>query len=277
MTGFAGESGGDSAPRHPAVSPADLAALGSASEIPLAAYRPEHVVKCVQRALARNGVPDTSALAVRLSRDSGARSDFRRSVLVGVTSMFRDEQEFALLERQVLPELLARRPKLNVWSAGCSTGEELWSVALLLERRGALAGAGLLGTDVLAESLAVAAAGPPDVPAAARAAVRFERRDLVRDPPPPGAFDLVLCRNVAMYLRQPEQRRLHRRLAGALRPHGYLMLGRSETLLHPGLLGLTAVSRHVFRGGQPCGAGLPSGRRWRRWCSGCSPSAASGR
>src|SRR5581483_9323386 len=152
---------------------------------------------------------------------------FRRSVLVGVTSMFRDEQEFTLLERRLLPELLARRRSLSVWAAGCSTGEELRSVAVLLERRGALAGSHLLGTDLLDDS----------VIAAARDAAEL----------PPARFDLVLCRNVAIYFRPAVQRRLQRRLVAALRPGGFLMLGHSETVLDTGAAGLETVSRHAFR------------------------------
>jgi chemotaxis protein methyltransferase CheR len=225
----------------------DLRLVARASGIPLLDYAPHHVAGCLQRALVHNGVPTAQALAERLSRDRRARDVFRRSVLVGVTGMFRDEQEFVLLERRLLPELLARRRSLSVWAAGCSTGAELRSVAVLLERRGALAGSHLLGTDILDDSVIAAARDAAELPPAVRSAMSFEQQDLITAEAPPARFDLVLCRNVAIYFRPAVQRRLQRRLVAARRPGGFLMLGHSETVLDTGAAGLEAVSRHAFR------------------------------
>jgi chemotaxis protein methyltransferase CheR len=77
--------------------------------------------------------------------------------------------------------------------------------------------------------------------------LRWERRDLLREPPPPGAFDLVLCRNVAIYFEPPAQRGLHAKLAGALRPGGMLMLGAYEQLLAPGQFGLAGAGPHLYQ------------------------------
>lgn len=214
----------------------DVISLSRACGLRLDAYRPEHVSRAVGRAVARNGVGGPRELAGRLREDAAARRSFRRLVLVPVTRMFRDEDEFAILERTVLPELLARKPALSVWSAGCATGEELRSVAVLLERRGALAGSRLLGTDILDEALADAAPG-----------LRIERGDLLTDDAPAGPFDLVLCRNVSIYFAPVAQDLVRRKLVGALASGGFLMLGRAETVLDPGSHGLTAVGRHVYR------------------------------
>ena len=77
--------------------------------------------------------------------------------------------------------------------------------------------------------------------------LRWERRDLLREPPPPGAFDLVLCRNVTIYFEPPAQRAVYVKLAAALRPGGVLMLGTCERLLAPGQFGLTAAGPHLYR------------------------------
>lgn len=218
------------------VSRPDIVSLSRASGIRLDAYRPEHVARAVERAVVRNGVAAPDALAERLRRDPAARAAFRRLVLVPVTRMFRDEDEFAILEGTVLSELLTRKPALSVWSAGCATGEELQSVAVLLERRGALAGSRLVGTDILDEALARSTDD-----------VVIERRDLLTDEPPRGSFDLVLCRNVSIYFTAETQDSVRRKLVAALAVGGYLMLGRAEAVLEPRAHGLTAVGRHVFR------------------------------
>jgi chemotaxis protein methyltransferase CheR len=77
--------------------------------------------------------------------------------------------------------------------------------------------------------------------------LRWERRDLLREPPPPGAFDLVLCRNVTIYFEPPAQRAVYVKLAAALGPDGVLMLGTSERLLAPGQFGLAAAGPHLYR------------------------------
>jgi chemotaxis protein methyltransferase CheR len=167
-----------------------------------------------------------------------------------VTGLFRDPEQFELLEQQVLPGLLGSRNGFSAWSAGCSDGSELYSVVLILQRLGALARSRLLGSDLsdgrveLARRGAVVSAA---VRREARPVLRWERRDLLREPPPPGAFDLVLCRNVTIYFEPPAQRTVYVKLAAALGPGGVLMLGTCERLLTPGQFGLAASGPHLYR------------------------------
>ena len=229
---------------------ADLACLTLASGIALQSYRQAHVSACVGRALTRHGVRTTADLARKCRRDPAARSALRRSILVPVTGLFRDPEQFELLDRQVLPPLLRSRPGISVWSAGCSDGSELYTVALLLRRRGVLGQCRLLGSDVLDERVELARRGEmvsEAVRSDARGVLRWERRDLLHGPPPAGSFDLILCRNVAIYFEAAAQRGLHARLARAVRPGGMLLLGRSERLLCPDQYGLTQAGPHLYR------------------------------
>src|SRR5207247_4979695 len=118
-----------------------------------------------------------------------------------------------------------------IWSAGCADGSELASVAVLLDRQGALERSFLLGSDLLDENLAAARSGrfgglalEPRV----GSALRWEQRDLVRDGAPGGRWHLILCRNVAIYLAPEAKRALYATLASALAHGGVLLLGRSE-------------------------------------------------
>ena len=181
------------------------------------------------------------------------------AIVIGVTSFVRDPPVFAALRRKVLPALLASnggRP-LRVWSVGCSDGAELYSVAMLLDACGALDGdrrrCELLGTDCRPEAIARAAAGAFDPPALRGLPNEFARRyfafdgvqyridpalqDAARwrvadalDPAstPPGAWDLVLCRNVIIYLQPSAAASLWATLQSALRPGGLLVLGKAE-------------------------------------------------
>jgi len=226
------------------------ATLSRASGLSLDAYRPDHVAERVRRALDREGAPDVRGLADVIARAADARARFRRSVAVSVTGLFRDAGQFDLLERKLLPELLASGRRLRVWSAGCADGSELYSVAVLLQRLDALDDTFLLGSDLLEENLALARGGvyegvtfSPSV----RARLRWEQRDLVREGPAAGKWRLVLCRNVAIYLDARSKRKLHAALAGSLTHDGVLMLGRSERIDDPRALGLRSVEPHVYR------------------------------
>jgi chemotaxis protein methyltransferase CheR len=226
-----------------------LQALSAASGLRLETFRQEHVADRIRRAIAAEGVATADALAAVLRDDPRARERFRRSVAVSHSGFFRDPEQFEALEERILPRLLERSTRLRVWSAGCANGLELWSVAVVLSRLGALEGALLLGSDLLEENLDVARAGVYDVveiSPARRLRARWERRDLAQEPSPPGRFDLVLCRNVAIYLHPDVKARVHRLLAGALSPGGVVMLGRSERLGDPAALGLRRVEPHVY-------------------------------
>jgi chemotaxis protein methyltransferase CheR len=228
----------------------ELASLARVCGIPLASYRRAHLETCVGRSLARSGLRTVPDLISLCQRDAAAKAALLRCVLVPTTRLFRDPEQFELLEKDILPGLVAGRRGVRVWSAGCSDGSELYSVALVLRRLGALHGSRLVGSDVLEERIVAARRGGPaqlPMPTEVRAAARWELRDLIRDAAPPGRFDLVLCRNVLIYFEPPVHDLVPVKLAAALRPGGVLMLGRSERLLEPARLGLTRVAPHAYR------------------------------
>jgi chemotaxis protein methyltransferase CheR len=224
--------------------------LSHASGLELQAYRSEHVAERVRRALEREDAQTPAELARVIAHDVAARSRFRRSIAISVSGLFRDPAQFELLERELLPPLLARGGRLKVWSAGCADGSELYSIGQLLARLGVINRAFLLGSDLLDENLEAARRGvyggisiDPEL----KTHVRWERRDLVREGAPLGRWQLVLCRNLAIYLAPHARTALHETLAGALAADGVLLLGRSERLSDPAGLGLEAVAPHAYR------------------------------
>ena len=239
-------------------------------------YKPETLRRRLPACL--RAVRATSATQARalLRRNPELIGPALDALLIGVTSFFRDEGVFESLRRRVLPELVRRwraggcaRP-LRVWSVGCSNGAELYSVALLLVELGALwpGRCELVGTDCRAEALARAEAGtfgpqelkgvPPAllrqffvceeehyrVRADVRSIPRWRRRDALGEPEP-GPWDLVLCRNLAIYLQPDATSRLWSSLAGVLRPGGVLVLGKAERPL--GAAGLAPDGSCVYR------------------------------
>jgi chemotaxis protein methyltransferase CheR len=243
-------------PRAGAASPAAdeprIGALSRALNLDLGDFRSEHVQARVAGALEREGLGDWDVLLRLARRDPATRTRLRRSIAIGFTARGRDPEQLALLERRLLPPLLAEGRALRIWSAGCSTGAELCDLAEALARREARP-ARLLGSDLLDENVAVASAGHADGRpcACALAGARYEQRDVVRGGSPGGRWDLVLCRNVAIYLGARARALLHAAVAGALAPGGILMLGRSERLADPAALGLERAGPHAYRRRDP--------------------------
>jgi chemotaxis protein methyltransferase CheR len=183
------------------------------------------------------------------------------SIVVGETYLFREyDQLLFLVDDLLLPAVEAgHRPR--VWSAACATGEEPFSVAILLHRRGALGQVELVASDISPRALERARGGvlarralrhlPPidvsdcltELPAGTlaispfiRDAVTWQRVNLVDQSAVSGLgrFDVVLCRNVLIYFDDPTARRVIELLAGALVPGGVLLVGVSESLLRFG-------------------------------------------
>jgi chemotaxis protein methyltransferase CheR len=184
------------------------------------------------------------------------------ALLNNETYFFRDRGPFDVLERHALPVLAQRREKskrLRIWSAGCSTGQEAYSLAMLFadapeQWRGWTID--ILGTDVSTSCVDRARSGVftqfeiqrglginqmikwfEEVADGWRAVeplrkpVRFQVHNLLEPVPHPGDFDVVLCRNVLLYL-SPERKALaFERIAGAMAEDGWLMLGAGETVI----------------------------------------------
>jgi chemotaxis methyl-accepting protein methylase len=234
--------------------------------------------RCLRRRVAvrmrATGTHRFADYAARLQADPREYARLVDALTINVTKLFRNWDAWAALDALVLTPFAesARRGAegggVRAWSAGCSTGEEAYSLAALLHARlGAAAGAAVprvLGTDVDAPSLAAAAAGvyaepafadapgdlraryfaePATIASAAgsagawrvapelRALTRFAAHDLLRDPAPAGPWDLIACRNVVIYFDRASQEALFERFHAALAPGGVLFLGRVETLL----------------------------------------------
>jgi chemotaxis methyl-accepting protein methylase len=249
-------------------SPLALATLRAAGLDP-GVYRPAPLVRrvpaCVRAIRAGTEEAACRALAVTPARTEPMLS----TLLLGVSAFFRDEAVFELLARAVVPGLPADRP-IRVLSVGCSHGAELYSVAMLLDDAGRLDQAELVGVDCRAEALDQARAALFDdaavaaLDAATRArhfvengrshqpAARLRARttwvcaDATRHVPP-GPWDLVLCRNLAMYLVPAASDALFVRLTRHLVPGGHLVVGKAER--PPAGLPLTMLGRcvHVRR------------------------------
>jgi len=190
--------------------------------------------------------------------------NFINAITTNLTAFFREDHHFDFLRETLVPGWTnsgGGRPRVRIWSAGCSTGEEPYSIAMTLRESlasTAISDVALLATDIDTNVLATAAAGVYEatrVESMSRARmskwfrrgrganadkvkvvpelqemIRFRQLNLMQEWPVRGAFDLIFCRNVVIYFDKPTQRKLFARFAEKLAPRGYLIIGHSETL-----------------------------------------------
>ncbi len=186
-------------------------------------------------------------------------ANFVDAVSTNETYFFREGNHFSALAGSVLPELLRTRRQVRIWSAGCSTGEEVYTLRIVADQAARAAGARepeIVGTDISTAVIARAREGiyrdralrlvPPELleqyflPAAdgafqvkeeTRARVDFRVHNLFTDPPPWDVAHVIFCRNVMIYFDKPTQARLVDGIfARAISPDGYLFIGHSESL-----------------------------------------------
>jgi chemotaxis protein methyltransferase CheR len=241
----------------------------------------------VRRASGELGLAREPFLSRLAGGDPAAVTALVEHAVVKETYFYRHPEQWAAVTQQ-LAALPPERP-LAAWSAGCATGEEAYTLAMVLHDAGRRGGSDqVLGTDISARALEVARAGryrewslralpvalrarhfdpghgALSVQAARRAPVRFAQHNLLGAPPPGGPFDLVACRNVLLYFKPDAARAVLGRLHGALRPGGLLLVGPIEEPLTAGLpferldgTGATLLRRPVADRGASRGAASP--------------------
>jgi chemotaxis protein methyltransferase CheR len=201
------------------------------------------------------------------------------ALLNNETYFFRDRAPFDVLQRHALPELAQKRAnskRLRIWSVGCSTGQEVYSLSMLFAEeaekwRGWTID--ILGTDVSSSCIDRARCGSYSqfevqrglginqmikwfeecadgwrAVEELRRPVRFQVHNLLEPAPHPGGFDIVLCRNVLLYLNPEKKAVSFERLAGAMAEDGWLMLGAGETVIgQTSKLGADINARGLYR------------------------------
>jgi chemotaxis protein methyltransferase CheR len=225
--------------------------------------RRDSVAYCIAERLRVTGARDVATYLGLLS-DPAERQQLLNEVTIQETHFFRNPPQIRALRKYVIPELLKHADshgrRIRIWSAGCSTGEEPYTIAMLLREllpTTASWDVKVIATDVSSRALeaakkatygerAVQMASPEDlarffvstargyeVRPEVRDLVEFRHQNLVTDPvpfAPDERIDLVLCRNVTIYFSRETTRGLMGRLHACLRDGGYLFLGHSETL-----------------------------------------------
>ena len=225
-------------------------------------YKPSTLHRRIERRMAVHQIEAIDGYVKYLQQTPAEVEALFRDLMIGVTRFFRDPEAFQVLEQDIIPRLFAGKPAgavIRVWSPGCSTGEEAYSIAiLLLEHMQALKQnytVQVFATDIDSQAIATARAGRYPASIATDLSVQrlahfftaeadgnayrihkglrdmlvFSEQDVIKDPPF-SKLDLISCRNLLIYMGSELQRKLIALFHYALNPGGLLFLGTSESV-----------------------------------------------
>lgn len=226
------------------------------SQIDLNQYKPAQMQRRITNLMTRHNVSRYMDFYQLLEKDEVLFRYFIDYLTINVTEFFRTPEKFVELEQKVIPDLLQQSPRLKIWSAGCSTGAEPYSMSIMLSELTPRVKHQILASDLDVKMLAKAKEGVyqsnelknvsparmekyfrkvdgdhcaviPEV----KMGINFQHHNLLLDKYESG-LDLISCRNVVIYFTEEAKDKLYRRFLDALRPGGVLFVGGTEAILN---------------------------------------------
>jgi two-component system CheB/CheR fusion protein len=237
-----------------------MALLRITFNVNFSAYKESTINRRISRRMVLHQIEKIEDYVTFLRNDKVEQQTLFDDLLIGVTSFFREPETFKQLEVEIWPNILKDKTSetpVRVWVAGCATGEEVYSLVLSLkkfmEKTGKIVPIQFFGTDINEKNIEKARAGiynqalienvseqilnhffkrvgqKYQINKSIREVCVFAKQDLTRDPPFSN-MDLISCRNVLIYLKPEAQKRIIPLFHYALRPNGYLIIGKSESI-----------------------------------------------
>jgi chemotaxis protein methyltransferase CheR len=238
--------------------------------IDLSQYKRPQMERRLRTFYSNKGVHNLSDAIAYLRSDPTHLEQLLDRITINVSQLWRNPEQWEVIQTQLLPEL-AQEGQIRAWSAGCSYGAEAYTLATICHV--ALPGkrVSIYGTDIdkrMVQRARLGVFSEEDARTAPeklmhigfdrvedgwraklnlRAMARFDTGDLLQMQLRSAAYDLILCRNTVIYFAEPIRDELHARLADALRPGGYLVIGSTERVSTPSALGLSMQHPFIYR------------------------------
>lgn len=239
--------------------------------IDLSQYKEGQMKRRLTTLRVKNGYHTFDVFFKAMMQNKNLFYEFLDRMTINVSEFWRNPNRWEILRDNVISELLNNnKGRLKVWSAACSTGEEPYTLAMILADKGLLSNTSLIATDIDNGALEKAQQGhylerslkdvPKDVAAryfnaegllykiddSLKKAVQFKQQNLLLDPFDV-SFDLIVCRNVMIYFTEEAKTNLYHKFASSLRPGGYLFVGSTEQIFTPAQYGLEPTETFFYR------------------------------
>ncbi|MCU6795822.1 MULTISPECIES: protein-glutamate O-methyltransferase CheR [Paenibacillus] len=240
------------------------------TSIDLAQYKEAQMKRRLTTLRTKKGYTTFVAFFEAMTKDKDLFYEFLDRMTINVSEFWRNPNRWEVLERVFIPEMLRKNRKLKCWSAACSTGEEPYTLSMILAKLNALSDTHLLATDIDDGALAKAKNGVysdrsiRDVPQAyldkyykkenltylvsdeLKKGIRFQKQNLLTDKFDT-QFDLIICRNVMIYFTEEAKHLLYQKFADSLKPGGILFVGSTEQIFSPGQYKLEPAETFFYR------------------------------
>jgi chemotaxis protein methyltransferase CheR len=238
--------------------------------IDLSQYKRPQMERRLRTFYANKGVDNLSDAIARVRDDPSQLEPLLDRITINVSQLWRNPEQWELIQTQLLPEL-AQNGQVRAWSAGCSYGAEAYTLATICHVAIPGARVSIQGTDIdkrMVQRARLGVFSEDDARTAPerlmdigferveegwraklnlRAMARFDAGDLLQMRPRAATYDLILCRNTVIYFAEPIRDELHARLANALRPGGYLVIGSTERVSNASAVGLAMKHPFIYR------------------------------
>jgi chemotaxis protein methyltransferase CheR len=238
--------------------------------IDLAQYKEAQMKRRLTSLYEKRGFKNFQEFFKAMDTNQALLHEFLDRMTINVSEFYRNAKRWEVLEKKVLPKLLERNRRLKVWSAACSTGEEPYTLAIILSKFMPLSQVSVLATDIDENVISRAKLGmyperslqevPEDVKKkfftkegmyykideSIKKAVTFKKHNLLADPFDTN-YDLIVCRNVLIYFTEEAKQELYHKFNKALRPGGIFFVGSTEQIFNPSFYGFETEDTFFYR------------------------------
>ncbi|MDO4753912.1 MAG: protein-glutamate O-methyltransferase CheR [Bacillota bacterium] len=241
------------------------------TKLDLNSYKEKQMKRRIESLIARRRIDNFDDYFKLISTDSEAFDEFINFLTINVSEFYRNDNQWAVLKSTIIPDILARNKRPKIWSAACSTGEEPYSLVMLMSDFMPLKDIKIFACDFDTGAIAKAKAGiyteksiakVPDtfktkyfestgrgivkISDAVKAQVEFKKMNLLLDPYPQN-YDLIVCRNVMIYFTDEAKDEMYRKFHDSLVPNGYLFVGSTEQIIQPARYGFETDKTFFYK------------------------------
>ncbi|SDK48753.1 CheR family methyltransferase [Natronincola ferrireducens] len=238
--------------------------------INLSSYKERQMKRRIESLITRNSYHSYDEYFAALNTNEKLLEEFINYLTINVSEFYRNPQQWETLEKEVIPNLLTNKRNLKIWSAACSTGEEPYSLAMLLTKFLSLEEISILATDIDKEALSKANTGiygkksienlPKDfihkyfnkiaesyrISDDIKSRITFRKHNLLEDAYPTDC-DLIICRNVMIYFTEETKNEMYHKFYNSLNNNGVLFVGSTEQIILPHRYKLTPIKTFFYK------------------------------
>lgn len=240
------------------------------TNIDLSLYKEAQMKRRLTTLRMKNGYTTFASFFDAMMKNKALFHEFLDRMTINVSEFWRNANRWEILEQKFIPEMIRGSKRIKCWSAACSTGEEPYSLAMILANSGVLATSQIIASDLddgaleRAKQAIYIERSLRDVPKPyvqkyftqdqqsfkvteeLKRTIEFKKQNLLSDPFD-SDYDLIICRNVMIYFTEEAKHLLYHKFAKALKPGGILFVGSTEQIFTPGQYGLESAETFFYR------------------------------